>query len=130
MFDKESKDTAVKKGQGLTKGINAGPGAATGKIDFHADDAEQIKLKDPKRQARARASRNLAGRYSRHAGSAWDLDRTGWHVITRRPVSRQMGKVCVVGCSDLDIEYKKGTVTVGTRVLKEERRHLDRRLHR
>ena len=34
-------------------------------------------------------------------------------------VSRQMGKTCVCGCSALDIDYEKGTVTVGETVLKE-----------
>jgi len=34
-------------------------------------------------------------------------------------VSRQMGKVCVVGCGALQIDYEKGTVTVGSTVLKE-----------
>jgi pyruvate,orthophosphate dikinase len=34
-------------------------------------------------------------------------------------VSRQMGKVCVVGCGALHIDYDKRTVTVGDTVLKE-----------
>jgi pyruvate,orthophosphate dikinase len=34
-------------------------------------------------------------------------------------VSRQMGRVCVVGCGALQIDYKKRTVTVGSLVLKE-----------
>ncbi len=32
-------------------------------------------------------------------------------------VSRQMGKVCVVGCNALNIDYAKGTLTVGDKVL-------------
>src|SRR5690606_17396553 len=34
-------------------------------------------------------------------------------------VSRQMGKVCIVGCSALKIDYHDATVTVGDKVLKE-----------
>src|SRR5262249_11291505 len=34
-------------------------------------------------------------------------------------VSRQMGKVCIVGCSALQIDYSKRTVSVGDQVLKE-----------
>src|SRR5262249_58217980 len=34
-------------------------------------------------------------------------------------VSRQMGKVCVVGCSALNIDYAKGTMAVGDKVLKD-----------
>ena len=33
-------------------------------------------------------------------------------------VSRQMGKVCIVGCGALDIDYHKDTVTVGGKTLK------------
>src|SRR5262245_58804309 len=34
-------------------------------------------------------------------------------------VSRQMGKVCVVGCNALEIDYAKGTVSVGGKSLKD-----------
>src|SRR5262249_48254472 len=34
-------------------------------------------------------------------------------------VSRQMGKVCVVGCGALQIDYERRTVTVGDLTLKE-----------
>src|SRR5262249_57677118 len=34
-------------------------------------------------------------------------------------VSRQMGKVCVVGCQALNIDYAKGTMRVGDKVLKD-----------
>src|SRR5438477_1149284 len=40
IFDPEAKRTAVAEGRLLAKGINAGPGAATGRIKFFADDAE------------------------------------------------------------------------------------------
>src|SRR6266699_933098 len=35
-------------------------------------------------------------------------------------VSRQMGKVCVVGCSALQIDYDKRTINVGSVTLKED----------
>src|SRR5262249_3440097 len=41
IFDPAAKRKAVEKGQLLAKGINAGPGAATGRIMFFADDAEE-----------------------------------------------------------------------------------------
>src|SRR5438477_8293091 len=40
IFDPEAKRQAIDEGRLLAKGINAGPGAATGRIKFHADDAE------------------------------------------------------------------------------------------
>ena len=47
-------------------------------------------------------------------------------------VARQMGKVCVVGCDALQIDYEAGTMRIAGRddVLKEGDWHLDRRLHR
>jgi pyruvate,orthophosphate dikinase len=46
IYDPESKRAAVNAGRLLAKGINAGPGAASGKICFHASDAEAEWLKD------------------------------------------------------------------------------------
>ena len=40
LFDPEAKRKAIAEGKLLAKGINAGPGAATGRIKFHAEDAE------------------------------------------------------------------------------------------
>ena len=40
IFDPAAKRSAIKEGTLLTKGINAGPGAATGRIKFFADEAE------------------------------------------------------------------------------------------
>ncbi len=48
IYDPASKRKAVADGRLLAKGINAGPGAASGKICFHAFDAEQEWLKDNK----------------------------------------------------------------------------------
>ena len=45
-------------------------------------------------------------------------------------VSRQMGKVCIVGAGELDIDYNAGTVTVKGKTLQGRRRHQHRRLHR
>ncbi|HEX3872337.1 MAG TPA: PEP/pyruvate-binding domain-containing protein, partial [Pirellulales bacterium] len=45
IFDADSKKSAGT--QRLAKGINAGPGAASGKIVLHASDAEAMGLKDP-----------------------------------------------------------------------------------
>ena len=40
VFDSSAKASAVKEGRLLAKGLPAGPGAATGRIVFFADDAE------------------------------------------------------------------------------------------
>ncbi|MDP4116524.1 MAG: PEP/pyruvate-binding domain-containing protein, partial [Bacteroidota bacterium] len=42
IFDTNEKDKAIKEGKLLAKGLNAGPGAASGKIAFSAEDAEKM----------------------------------------------------------------------------------------
>lgn len=45
VFDHKEKEEAIRRGKLLAKGLNAGPGAATGKIYFNAVDAEEAALK-------------------------------------------------------------------------------------
>ncbi|MEZ6144124.1 MAG: pyruvate, phosphate dikinase [Planctomycetaceae bacterium] len=119
IFDPAAKQAAEQDNRLLAKGINAGPGAATGQIVFHASDAEEqwnanndVQLVLVRRETSPEDLRGMKvakgiltafGGASSHAAL----------------VSRQMGKTCVCGCSALDIDYEKGTVTVGDTVLKE-----------
>ncbi|MFO0945461.1 MAG: pyruvate, phosphate dikinase [Planctomycetota bacterium] len=119
LFDPKAKSKANSEGKRLTKGINAGPGAATGKICFHASDAEAIIQKNPSEQlilVRHETSPEDIRGMQAALGILTELGGTSSHAAL---VSRQMGKVCVVGCTDLHIDYKAGTVTVGKTVLKE-----------
>ncbi len=119
VFDKTGKDAAVKNGQSLTKGINAGPGAATGQIVFHADDAERKFLANPAVELvlvrRETTPEDLRG-MKVAKGILTAFGGASSHAAL---VSRQMGKVCVVGASDLEIDYEKSTVTVNGKKLKE-----------
>src|SRR4051794_1989204 len=54
IFNPEAKRKAIEEGRLLAKGINAGPGAATGKITFFADDAEEYIRKNPGKDAHGR----------------------------------------------------------------------------
>jgi pyruvate, orthophosphate dikinase len=129
IFDPEAKRKAIAAGQLLAKGINAGPGAATGRIKFHAEDAEAWVHKHGKPDANG--NRNPDGRVIlvRRETSPEDirgmqaadgiLTALGGASSHAALVSRQMGKVCVVGCSSLQIDYAKGTLTVGDKVLKD-----------
>ena len=119
IFDPAAKQTAEQENRLLAKGINAGPGAATGKIVFHALDAEsqwnddnnvelilcrkETSPEDLRGMKVAKGILTAFGGASSHAAL----------------VSRQMGKTCVCGCSALNIDYEAGTVTVGDTVLKE-----------
>ncbi|MGD9724638.1 MAG: pyruvate, phosphate dikinase [Pirellulales bacterium] len=119
IYDPESKRAAVAAGRLLAKGINAGPGAASGKICFHASDAEAQWLKDSKVQLilvrRETSPEDLRGMKIAQ-GILTAFGGASSHAAL---VSRQMGKACIVGCGDLNIDYAAGTVTVRGKVLKE-----------
>ena len=102
----------------LAKGINAGPGAAAGRIVFHAEDAEEraAKSADPMILVRRETSpEDLRGmRVAKGILTAF-----GGASSHAALVSRQMGKACIVGCQALKIDYEAGTMTVGNKVLKD-----------
>lgn len=110
---------AKKKAVALTKGINAGPGAATGQIVFHASDAEAVYEKDKNAQMilvrRETSPEDLRGmRLAKGILTAF-----GGASSHAALVSRQMGKTCIVGASELEIDYHEATVKVAGKTLKE-----------
>ncbi|MBY0523291.1 MAG: pyruvate, phosphate dikinase [Gemmataceae bacterium] len=125
IFDPEAK----RKAKVIAKGINAGPGAATGVIKFFADDAEAHVNKLGKPDAHGKRAPEGRVILVRRETSPEDirgmqaadgiLTAFGGASSHAALVSRQMGKVCVVGCGALQIDYEKRTVTVGSTVLKE-----------
>ncbi|QDT56676.1 Pyruvate, phosphate dikinase [Caulifigura coniformis] len=118
IFDPAAKKQADKEGRLLAKGITAGPGAASGKIVFFAEDAERMHEKDPKTDLilvrRETSPEDLRGMKAAK-GILTALGGASSHAAL---VSRQMGKACIVGCGALNIDYDKGTITVGSKVLK------------
>jgi pyruvate,orthophosphate dikinase len=120
---------AKRKAKVIAKGINAGPGAATGVIKFFADDAEAHVAKYGKPDAHDKRSPEGRVVLVRRETSPEDLRgmQAADGILTAfggasshaALVSRQMGKVCVVGCGALQIDYDKRTVSVGDTVLKE-----------
>ncbi|MEZ6060754.1 MAG: pyruvate, phosphate dikinase [Planctomycetaceae bacterium] len=119
IFDPKAKARAEKEDRLLAKGINAGPGAATGQIVFHASDAEATWNADNNAQLvlvrKETSPEDLRGmKVARGILTAF-----GGASSHAALVSRQMGKTCVCGCSALHIDYEAGTVTVGKTVLKE-----------
>lgn len=117
IFDQRDKERAAQEGRILSKGLPAGPGAATGRIVFHAEEAEAWKKRgervvlcrietspdDIRGMAAAEAVLTARGGMTSHAAL----------------VARQMGKVCVVGCEALQIDYAARTMRVGETKLKE-----------
>lgn len=119
IFDPAAKAAAEKEDKLLAKGINAGPGAATGQIVFHASDAEEQWNADNDKELilvrKETSPEDLRG-MKVAKGILTAFGGASSHAAL---VSRQMGKTCVCGCSALNIDYEAGTVTVGETVLKE-----------
>jgi pyruvate,orthophosphate dikinase len=117
IFDPKEKKRAVDDGRLLAKGLNAGPGAACGRVVFNAPDAEEW---------RARGERVILTRIETSPEDIKGMD-AAEGIVTGRGgatshaalVARQMGKVCVAGCSALNIDYGKREMRVGDRVVKE-----------
>jgi pyruvate,orthophosphate dikinase len=123
IFDPNAKRQAINEGRLLAKGINAGPGAATGRIKFHAEEAEAWVHKYGKGNPDGRVilvRRETSPEDIRGMQAAEGiLTAFGGASSHAALVSRQMGKVCIVGCGALNIDYNKGTMTVGNKVLKD-----------
>ncbi|HPK03161.1 MAG TPA: pyruvate, phosphate dikinase [Candidatus Sumerlaeota bacterium] len=117
VFDRAARDKAVKANRLLAKGLPAGPGAATGKVVFNAEEAvawanrgEKVVLvrietspEDLRGMIAAEGILTARGGVSSHAAL----------------VARQMGKICVCGCGDLHIDYGRKQMTVAGRTIKE-----------
>ncbi|MED5447634.1 MAG: pyruvate, phosphate dikinase [Planctomycetota bacterium] len=117
IFDPDGKAEAQKDGRLLTKGINAGPGAATGRICRRAEAAPRLYNLDPTDPLilvrRETSPEDLRGmRVAQGILTAF-----GGASSHAALVSRQMGKTCIVGCNELNVDYDAGTVSVGDTVL-------------
>jgi pyruvate,orthophosphate dikinase len=117
VFDLREKDAAVKGGRLLAKGLNAGPGAATGRVVFNAPDAEAWKK---------RGEQVILTRIETSPEDIKGMD-AAEGILTARGgmtshaalVARQMGKVCVAGCAALEIDYGTHTMRVKGRTVRE-----------
>lgn len=117
VFDSKAKDEATKSGKILAKGLPAGPGGASGKIVFNAVDAENWAKKGEKvlLVRKFTSPEDIKGMNAAQG----ILTAQGGMTSHAALVARQMGKVCIVGCSVLDIDYEKGEMKVKGKVFKE-----------
>jgi len=117
VFDMEEKKKATKEGKILAKGLNAGPGAASGKIVFNAQDAEEWAAKGEKViLARIETSPEDIKGMDAAVGI---LTQRGGMTSHAALVARQMGKVCVAGCGALNISYADRRMNIGSHTIKE-----------
>ncbi len=117
LFDPKEKAKSIKSGNMIVKGLNAGPGAATGKVVFNAEDAEKwAARKEQVILVRIETSPEDIRGMNAAQGI---LTARGGMTSHAALVARQMGKVCVAGCGELEIDYKKKTITVQNKIIKE-----------
>jgi pyruvate,orthophosphate dikinase len=113
VFDKD----ALKRAVVVAKGLPASPGAATGQIVFQADDAEawaekkkkvilvriETSPEDLRGMAVAQGILTMRGGMTSHAAV----------------VARGMGKCCVSGAGEIQVDYKEKTVKMSGKTFKE-----------
>ena len=117
-FNPTEKNKIINEGKLLAVGLNAGPGAASGKVVFNAEDAVEWA---------ERGEKVILVRWETSPDDIRGMD-AAQGILTARGgmtshaalVARQMGKVCVAGCGALEISYKNRQMEVeGKGVVKE-----------
>jgi len=110
VFDLKEKQNALKNGKLLAKGLNAGPGAASGKVVFNAEDAVAVSAKG-EQVILVRIETSPEDITGMNAAEGI-LTARGGMTSHAALVARQMGKVCVAGCGALNINYRDRKFTV------------------
>ena len=117
LFDPNEKQNSIRGGRLLGRGLPAGPGAATGRIVFSAEAAEDFASRgEPVILVRPETSpEDIRGM----AAARGILTSRGGMTSHAALVGRQMGKVCVVGCQKALIDISKKTLIFSGRTLRE-----------
>ena len=114
VFDKK----AIKSAKVIVKGLPASPGAATGPVVFFADDAEKLLNETGQKAILVRietSPEDLKGMLD----AAGILTARGGMTSHAAVVARGMGKCCVSGAGELEIDYKARTIKVNGFEIKE-----------
>ncbi len=114
VFDKK----AIASAKVITKGLPASPGAATGPVVFFADDAATVLAETGKKAVLVRietSPEDLKGMLD----AAGILTARGGMTSHAAVVARGMGKCCVSGAGELEIDYKARTIKVNGITVKE-----------
>ncbi len=100
----------------IAKGLPAGPGGASGKIVFNSDDA--IKLQAAGENAILIREETNPEDIEGMRAAAGILTQRGGMTSHAALVARGWGKCCIVGCSELELNLAKKTVTMGGKTYK------------
>ena len=107
------KPTARNAADVLTRGLNASPGAAVGKLAFSAEEARQ-RAQEGESVILVRKETSPEDVDGMHA-AAGILTSTGGATSHAAVVARGWGKCCVAGAGDIQIEEKAKKIKVGGR---------------
>lgn len=110
-------EAAEKKAKKLTKGLPASPGAATGEICFHADEAEKL-VAQGKKVVLVRIETSPEDLKGMNVAEGI-LTARGGMTSHAAVVARGMGKCCVSGAGALKIDYKNRTLVIDGETLNE-----------
>ncbi len=101
----------------LATGINAVPGAATGKAVFSAEGAESMAARGEKviLVRRETSPEDVGGMFVAQG----IVTATGGKTSHAAVVARGWGKCCIVGCEQLDIDYATKTASANGRKIRE-----------
>ncbi len=101
----------------IARGLPASPGAAFGRVVFHADDAERLAAKgEMVILVRIETSPEDVGGMHVSQGI---LTTRGGMTSHAAVVARGMGTCCVAGCGSIQINYQKEAFTVDGKVVKK-----------
>jgi pyruvate, orthophosphate dikinase len=109
---------ALKEATVIAQGLNASPGAATGRVAFTAERAKEMKAKDglPVVLVRQETSpEDIEGMIV----SSGILTSRGGMTSHAAVVARGMGRCCVAGAGSISVNEKNKTFTVGGKVFSE-----------
>jgi pyruvate,orthophosphate dikinase len=115
-FDAEAKKKAIAGGKLLAHGLPAGPGAASGRIALTAEKAAEMAATGPVLLVRAETSpEDIVGMHA----AAGILTSRGGMTSHAAVVARGLGKPCLVGAGDLDVDVEEGVVRVAEQTFRE-----------
>jgi pyruvate,orthophosphate dikinase len=115
-LDGREKARAIAEKRRLAHGLPAGPGAAAGKIAFTAESAAEMAAAGPVLLVRAETSpEDIVGMHA----SAGILTSRGGMTSHAAVVARGLGKPCIVGAGELDVDDHAGILRVAGQTFRQ-----------
>ena len=116
-FDGQAVERARAEGRFLAKGLNASPGAATGRAVFDADRA--VELKGQRQLVVLVRPETSPDDFHGMVAATGILTARGGSTSHAAVVARGLGLPCVAGCSALSIDLKSRKMKVGAMTIRE-----------